>query len=223
MTPARIPAADRPVPYTLTPKARATLDHPAVAFPPVVCLCGSTRFGDQFRAANLRLTLAGQIVLSIGCDTRADADLAAAGALGTDLTQVKARLDDLHKRKIDLSDYVLVLNPGGYIGDSTRSEIAYARATGKPVTYLEPPGGPYCGCGYADCSACMGDGWACLTCGLAYFGPVPDSGQCSPCETGAAEAPCAPLCGSCRDGLAFVHASARRAASGALSAVEPLF
>jgi nucleoside 2-deoxyribosyltransferase len=49
---------------------------------------------------------------------------------------LKARLDELHKRKIDLADYVLVLNVGGYIGRSTRSEIAYAAAHGKPVIYL---------------------------------------------------------------------------------------
>jgi hypothetical protein len=126
---------DRPVPYTLTSKALAAL--PSVgAFPPVVCLCGSTRFYNEFRRANLRLTLAGQIVLSIGCDTKSDGDLAAADDFGPDPALVKARLDELHKRKIDLADYVLVINVGGYIGDSTRSEIAYAAAHGKPVRYL---------------------------------------------------------------------------------------
>jgi hypothetical protein len=111
----------------------------AAARPPVACLCGSTRFGDEFRAANLRLTLAGEIVLSIGCDTRRDDDLAAMTEAG-DPAAVKGRLDELHKRKIDLADYVLVINPGGYTGESPRSEIAYALAHGKPVRYLEPPG-----------------------------------------------------------------------------------
>jgi hypothetical protein len=110
----------------------------AGAFPPVVCLCGSTRFHDEFRRANLRLTLAGEIVLSIGCDTKSDADLAATAELGDSPAAVKARLDELHKRKIDLADYVLVLNVGGYVGESTRSEIAYATARGKPVRYLQP-------------------------------------------------------------------------------------
>jgi hypothetical protein len=109
----------------------------APARPPVVCLCGSTRFYDEFRRANLRLTVAGQIVLSIGCDTKSDGDLAAAAEFGTDPAAVKGRLDELHKRKIDMCDYVLVLNPGGYIGESTRSEIDYAIANGKPVRYLE--------------------------------------------------------------------------------------
>jgi len=99
--------------------------------PPVVCLCGSTRFGDAFRAANLRLTLAGEIVLSIGCDFKSD------DALG--LTDAdKERMDALHLKKIDICDYVYVLNVGGYIGESTRREIAYAEDLDKPVRYLEP-------------------------------------------------------------------------------------
>lgn len=106
-------------------------------FPQVVCLCGSTRFYDEFRRANLQLTLAGEIVLSIGCDSKPDGDLAASGEFGTDPVTVKARLNALHKRKIDLADYVLVLNVGGYVGDSTRAEIDYALARGKPVRYLE--------------------------------------------------------------------------------------
>jgi hypothetical protein len=50
-------------------------------------------------------------------------------------------LDDLHKRKIDLADEVLILNVDGYIGDSTRSELEYAQATGKIVRFLEDPHG----------------------------------------------------------------------------------
>jgi hypothetical protein len=96
-----------------------------------VTLCGSTRFFEAFREANLRETLAGKIVLSIGCDTKSD-----------DALQLqpgdKERLDELHLRKIDLADEVLVLNVGGYVGDSTAREVAYAALTGKPVRYLEP-------------------------------------------------------------------------------------
>lgn len=104
--------------------------------PHIVCLCGSTRFGDAFRDANLRETLAGHIVLSIGCDTRSDADLLA-GRDPRSVGEIKTALDELHKRKIDLADEVLVLNVGGYIGDSTRSEIEYAEKLSKPVRYLE--------------------------------------------------------------------------------------
>ena len=50
----------------------------------------------------------------------------------------KEELDRLHKRKIDLADEVLVLNVGGYVGSSTRSEVEYAALTGKPVRWLEP-------------------------------------------------------------------------------------
>jgi len=102
--------------------------------PRIVCLCGSTRFFDAFRAANLRLTLAGEIVLSIGCDTKSDADL---GITAGDLA--KAALDELHKRKIDLADYVLVVSDEtGYFGESTRSEIEYAEKIGRPVEFAEP-------------------------------------------------------------------------------------
>jgi hypothetical protein len=104
--------------------------------PKIVCLCGSTRFYDEFRRANLRLTLSGQIVLSIGCDTKSDGDLSATAELGHDPDAVKARLDDLHKRKIDLADWVLVVSgKSGYFGQSTASEIAYAVGHGKPVRF----------------------------------------------------------------------------------------
>jgi hypothetical protein len=103
--------------------------------PVIVCLCGSTRFSEAFREANLRETLAGKIVLSIGCDTKSDHDLALAG-VGID----KDTLDLLHFFKIDLAHEILVLNVGGYIGVSTRREIEYALRKGKHVRYLEETG-----------------------------------------------------------------------------------
>ncbi|MGH9088026.1 MAG: hypothetical protein ACRDYZ_07925 [Acidimicrobiales bacterium] len=102
--------------------------------PEVVVLCGSTRFSDAFQRANYDLTLAGKIVLSVGCDTKSDEGLGI-----TD--EQKAALDALHKRKIDMADRVLVLNVGGYIGASTRSEITYAEWFEVPIDYLEPTGG----------------------------------------------------------------------------------
>jgi hypothetical protein len=104
--------------------------------PTIVVLCGSTRFSDAFRQANLDLTLAGNIVLTIGCDMRSDAEVFA-GYSDQGLALVKARLDELHKRKIDLADEVLVLNVGGYVGESTRGEVEYAQELGRPVRYLE--------------------------------------------------------------------------------------
>lgn len=53
------------------------------------------------------------------------------------LTKTKEMLDDMQKRKIDMADEIFVINVGGYIGASTRSEIEYAIHTGKNVNYLE--------------------------------------------------------------------------------------
>jgi hypothetical protein len=104
--------------------------------PRIVCLCGSTRFADEFRKANLRETLAGRIVLTIGANVR-DEDLFR-GLTPEALEAIKATLDELHLRKIDLADEVLILNVGGYIGPSTLRELTYATWQGKQVRFLEP-------------------------------------------------------------------------------------
>jgi hypothetical protein len=106
--------------------------------PPTVCLCGSTRFYDEFQRANFRETMAGKIVLSVGFYPHAEFSKKAHGEDVGITPDQKVALDELHKRKIDLADEILVLNVGGYIGDSTRSEIAYAKETGKTVRWLEP-------------------------------------------------------------------------------------
>jgi hypothetical protein len=99
-------------------------------FPEIVSLCASTRFKDAYRAENKRLTRDGKIVLSVAFFGHADDD---------DLDEEeKDRLDEVHKRKIDLADRVHVINVDGYVGESTRSEIAYAREHDVPVTWLEP-------------------------------------------------------------------------------------
>jgi hypothetical protein len=105
--------------------------------PRIVCLCGSTRFSEAYQEANLRETLAGRIVLTIGVDMKSDAELFK-GMPEHELDQIKQRLDELHKRKIDLADEILVLNVGGYIGHSTKSEIQYALMRVKNIRYLEP-------------------------------------------------------------------------------------
>jgi hypothetical protein len=101
--------------------------------PIVVCLCGSTRFSEAYQEMNLRETLAGNIVLSVGINTKSDDDLIKAG-----WTIDKAALDTLHLHKIDLADEVLILNCDGYVGESTKREIAYAEQQGKIVRWLEP-------------------------------------------------------------------------------------
>ena len=104
----------------------------------VVTLCGSTRFKDEFLAAQKRLTLEGNIVISVGLFGHSgDSEVWENMDEGT-LTATKAILDDMHKAKIDMADEIFVINVGGYIGDSTRSEIEYAQAHGKFVRYLEP-------------------------------------------------------------------------------------
>lgn len=104
--------------------------------PTIVCLCGSTRFYEAFQEANYRETMAGKIVLSVGFYPHAEEK--AHGEERGCTPAEKIALDKLHKQKIDLADEVLVLNVGGYVGDSTKSEILYAIAAGMPIRYLEP-------------------------------------------------------------------------------------
>ena len=103
----------------------------------VITLCGSTRFKDEFMEAQKRLTLAGNIVISVGLFGHSgDNEVWENMDEGT-LTRTKEMLDDMHKRKIDMADEIYVIIVGGFIGSSTRSEIDYAKAAGKPVRYLE--------------------------------------------------------------------------------------
>ena len=103
----------------------------------VITLCGSTRFKDAFLEAQKRLTLQGNIVISVGLFGHAGDKEVWEGMDEDTLTQTKIMLDDMHKRKIDMADEIFVINVGGYIGDSTRSEIEYAIKHGKKVEYLE--------------------------------------------------------------------------------------
>lgn len=96
----------------------------------IITLCGSTKFKEQYLEAQKRLTLEGNIVISVGLFGHSGDD-----EVWTEGT--KAMLDDMHKRKIDLADEIFVVNVGGYIGESTSSEIAYAKSQGKDVKYLE--------------------------------------------------------------------------------------
>ena len=96
----------------------------------VVTLCGSTKFKKEFEYVNRELTLAGNIVISVGCF----------GHSGDSFTdEQKLMLDDIHKRKIDMADAIYVINKNGYIGSSTRSEIEYAYEHNKDVYYMEDP------------------------------------------------------------------------------------
>ena len=103
----------------------------------IVTLCGSTKFKKEFLEVQKKLTLLGYIVISVGLFGHSgDSEVWENMDEGT-LTKTKSMLDDMHKRKIDLSDMIYVINVGGYIGESTRSEIEYAICTEKEVHYLE--------------------------------------------------------------------------------------
>lgn len=109
--------------------------HLILKTPHIVCLCGSTRFYKEFQVANYEETMKGNIVLSVGFYPHAVNEMHGEGVGIT--PEQKEALDELHKRKIDLCDEVLVLNVGGYIGDSTRSEIEYAKKRKVAIRYLE--------------------------------------------------------------------------------------
>jgi hypothetical protein len=110
--------------------------HEVEVRPKIVCLCGSTRFFETWQEQNFKETMKGNIVLAVGFFSHASSK--AHGQTVGITPEEKIALDELHKRKIDLSDEVLILNVGGYIGESTRSELDYAIAHKKAVRYLEP-------------------------------------------------------------------------------------
>jgi hypothetical protein len=96
----------------------------------IITLCGSTKFKEEFMSVQKELTLQGYIVISVG----------AFGHSGDNEVwseNTKVMLDDMHKRKIDMADEIYVINKNGYIGDSTKSEIEYAKTTNKNIKYLE--------------------------------------------------------------------------------------
>jgi hypothetical protein len=100
-------------------------------FPQIVTLCGSTKFKEEFIQMNFELTMAGRIVISVGWFSHVD------GRIYTPTEEEKKKLDELHLRKIDLSDAIFVVSRDGYIGESTTRKIEYALKTGKTVWWME--------------------------------------------------------------------------------------
>ena len=120
--------------------------------PTIVCLCGSTKFKDAFTKAQLEETLAGKIVLTIGCNMKSDQEIF--GHMSPEeFAATKRALDQLHFRKIEMADEVLILNVGGYVGLSTCDELNYARALGKRIRWLKEP----CNCNFTDAWRCARD------------------------------------------------------------------
>lgn len=102
----------------------------------VITLCGSTRFKDEFLSVQKELSLKGNIVISVGLFGHSGDNEVWEGMDEGTRTQTKEMLDDMHKRKIDMADEIFVINVDGYIGESTRLEIEYAKKTGKKINYL---------------------------------------------------------------------------------------
>lgn len=101
-------------------------------FPVIVTLCGSTKFKKEFLEVSKGLTLHGVIVLMPGVFAHS----------GDEITnEQKQQLDILHKKKIAMSDLIVIINKNDYIGESTASEIGFAQAMGIPVHYYFGHGG----------------------------------------------------------------------------------
>ena len=102
----------------------------------IVCFCGSTRFAQYFMIERWKLEKQG--IITLGINILPDGYFQGENHHGAEQEGVKDILDELHKRKIDISNEVVILNVGGYIGESTRSELEYAKSIRKPIKYLEP-------------------------------------------------------------------------------------
>lgn len=136
MITAIVPLADLAVVTPATEDCRRIWENVGER-PTVVCLCGSTRFWREFQRASLAETLAGRIVLSIGAASGTD-DEHFGNLPPEEYARIKAELDQLHLRKVEMADEVLILNVGGYIGESTARELAHAFGLGKRIRFLEP-------------------------------------------------------------------------------------
>jgi hypothetical protein len=107
----------------------------------IVCLCGSTRFGDAFRKAAEEETLRGNEVLTIDVNTTENPQLVA-NMTPSEFDQLMEMLVSRHLQKIKKADEVVILNVGGVIGKHTQNELNYAITNGKPCRFLEPFAAP---------------------------------------------------------------------------------
>ena len=125
------------------PKEGAALAGPSVKRPKIVCFCGSSRFIEQFGIFMWEYEKAGNIALGLHWLPPSyfdELNRPAADDHQAEAEGLAEKMDELHLRKIDLADEVFILNVGGYIGESTRNEIEYAKKLGKKIKYLEPQG-----------------------------------------------------------------------------------
>lgn len=94
--------------------------------PPVVTICGSMRFFDAMLGIASKLTSSGEIVLAPFPVVQPE----------NQSTAAEVQLDELHFRKIWMSDSIAVVTRDGYIGTSTNREIEYAESRGKTIRYF---------------------------------------------------------------------------------------
>jgi hypothetical protein len=99
-----------------------------------ITLCGSGKFETQFKNWNKRLSLGGHVVY--GMSTYASEQ---GGSKDWFTPEQKLMLDAVHMGKIQNSEAVLILNVGGYIGESTRREMDFAMVQEKDLYFLEIP------------------------------------------------------------------------------------
>lgn len=108
----------------------------------IVTLCGSTKFWNEMAKVAIEESSKGNIVLSANINFKSRWHTGVLAQLNQDPDTVKKNVDELHFRKIDISDEVIVLNVDGYVGESTKNEIEYARTQLKPIRYIEPDSYP---------------------------------------------------------------------------------
>ena len=105
--------------------------------PKVITLCGSTKFIETMAIMGYLLEKEGAIVLGLHLLPESYFEGENVPDHVAEYEGVAKHFDELHKRKIDISDSIYVINVNGYIGESTRAEIEYAKSLNKPITYLE--------------------------------------------------------------------------------------
>ena len=117
-------------PQLLSPEEKLAQGKAGLGIHDVVVLCGSMRNADLMAEVAIEQSVIGALVLKPDCNMKIEHPL---WADPVEAEALKVRLDDQHKQKIRLADRVIVV--GNYVGDSTRSEIAYARQLGKPIAF----------------------------------------------------------------------------------------
>jgi hypothetical protein len=104
---------------------------------PIICICGSSRFAEYHAIARWLFERDGKtICIMINYLPQHYAESEFGVGKNDHFAEASGRkeiLDELHKRKIDISDAIFVVDIDGYIGESTRSEMEYAEKLNRPI------------------------------------------------------------------------------------------